>query len=461
MIIADHAGGIDFWDLKTGKVAKPFQPQGSEGINCLARSPDGRWLAGGLTTQSVKFWNLTQKDPQTRRVQLIQGEKHSSTDHIQRVVFSPDSKTLYCNSQLTGLSALDVVTGKTLWNFEKSGFIFVMDTRGKYLVAGGGSYEQGPVKLNVIDTQTGKLHRTIEVAPLSTDPNNNGNRTWVSDFVMLPDTFDLISFHYDMTIRIHNIETGTETRRIVPTDRRVGVLGTISPDGKWLALSGQDRAIQILEVCSGKSLYRLGTHDSVATQVSFTPDGRTLLTSADLAPLSWDIKPTILPDLTADEETWTLLASEEGAKVYPLQWSLVENPEKARKLFAERIKPADWQYDLKRYEQLIQNLDKARFSVREMAQKELTESLKIPLPWLHASLEKAESPECKDRLRRIIEARQKLPAVKEWQVSRAVQILELIGDADCLALLKSWTNTSDGSHLATEASGAVRRMSNR
>lgn len=460
VIISDHVGRIDRWNLESGKLAKQLHPGGADGINHVTVSRDGRWLAAGCTTQRVKVWDLTKetKDP-IRVVELGAGEKKSGTDHVQRVAFSPDAKRLYCVTEKTGLSALEMPSGKVVWNVEKAGYFFSLDPSGKWIVGGGGSYNPGPVRFSVIDAQSGKLAREIEVEPLSTDPNSVST-PWISDLTFLPGG-TLLSSHYDGTLRLFDVTSGTERKRFFAPDRRSGLIGACSPDGKWVALSGADRRVRIVEIASTKEVYSVGRHDSAVTQVAFTLDGRSVLSSADLAPLLWDLKPADLPKLGTPDEVWDRLASDDAAAVYRLQWVMMENADWVMELLGERIKPEEWFFDRKRYDQLVKNLDTPRFAAREAAQKELTESQKIPLNWLRESHRTVESEECKDRLRRVIEYREKQPATKEWRIQRSVQVLEKIADAGAKDLLKKWSVANEGSVLASDAKAALERLEGR
>src|SRR5262249_27871022 len=59
IVIADHTGRIDFWDLTSGKLAKQLQGPAHEAITSLAVSNDGRWLACGRVAPEVQLWDLT------------------------------------------------------------------------------------------------------------------------------------------------------------------------------------------------------------------------------------------------------------------------------------------------------------------------------------------------------------------------------------------------------------------
>jgi WD40 repeat protein len=51
-----------------------------------------------------------------------------------------------------------------------------------------------------------------------------------------------------------------------------------SPDSRYLASGGYDRTVRIWEVASGKELRRLAGYTDGLAKVAFTPDGHLLLT---------------------------------------------------------------------------------------------------------------------------------------------------------------------------------------
>ena len=115
MLVADHQGALDQWDLTTGKLVKRLQQQNTGGIDCVAVSADGRWFAGGKTGQDVTLWDL-HAGKQERIIPLVEKPDPKGSDHVKRVAFSADGKVLFTGSGKTGITAWEVPTGKKLWN---------------------------------------------------------------------------------------------------------------------------------------------------------------------------------------------------------------------------------------------------------------------------------------------------------------------------------------------------------
>jgi WD40 repeat protein len=106
-----------------------------------------------------------------------------------------------------------------------------------------------------------------------------------------PDGKLLISGSNDKTIRVWDLASGKELRRLVGHGQPVWSVA-VSPDGKLVASGSFEEAacLRLWDLASGQELRRLNGHPSRVTSVSFAPDGKTLAsTSHDGTVRLWDV----------------------------------------------------------------------------------------------------------------------------------------------------------------------------
>jgi RNA polymerase sigma factor (sigma-70 family) len=458
LIIADHQGRIDLWDLQTGKHAKNLQEQKFGGINCVAVSPDGKWLAGGRTGQDLQLWNLTNGKIEWTKG-LVDKPDEKGSDHVQRVFFGGDGKTLFTASGKTGITAWEIPSGKKIWNSPQAGTIGACDPKGRWVVAGGG-FSREQISFSVLDAKTGDAVRRIDVAAeISADGDFSGYPPYLSEFVFTPDGSRLMTAHYDGSVRSWDLDLGKELSRFKLT--RSGQMSiACSADGRWLGVSRSDKKIAIYELASGKEAFTTGAHDSGIRDLAFTRDGRGVVGNADLSPVLWDLSPKDKDLLTTDRTTdllWEQLAQTEASIAYKLVWSLAKDPKTAIKLFNERIKPAELAIAKPAFDKWLENLDHPQFRAREAAEREMLKAAsKLPIAWIRDALGTAKSDEVRARLGRVLAQREK-PDPSEWRLGRAVQILELAATDETKALLKAWAEAG-GSTLSSDAKAALARI---
>jgi WD40 repeat protein len=454
LILTDHEGQVDYWDLATGTRVKQLQKPFQGGINHLAESADGKWLAGGRTSQDVRLFDLS-TEKVVRDMYLADNGPDRWNDQVQRVAFSPAGVVVYSTSAKTGLTAWAVPDGKKVWNTPGAGPLLAVDPKGRWL-ATGTTYSGDRVKRwHLIEAKTGKEigQTVVEMAEVEINGQRDRVEPFPVDLAWLPDGSRLLSLHYGGTVRIWDPETRAEVGQLV-----LGRLGQLqgamacSPDGRWLAI-GWERTVTVWELASKTKVLTFGEHDSGVQEVAFTRDGRGLVSNADLSPILWDLCPKYLPK----DGHWEALASA-GAKAYRAQWALIKDPAAAVKLFGEQIKPAELRLERGKFDKWVVDLDSPQFRVREGAEKGLTAaSFKIPVGWLQKAMADSKSDESRARLGRILAEREK-PSPQEWRLQRAVQVLELAGTPEAQALLKTWA-AAEGSPLAEQATAALGRSS--
>ena len=201
LIVVDHAGHIDYWDLVTGKHVKQLQKGRAGGLDCVAVSADGRWMAGGRTLQDVQLWDLAAGKLE-RFIPLVENPDTKGSDHVKRVAFSPDAKVVLSGSQKTGVTAWEVPSGKKVWNTPGAGHLLACDPKGRWIVSGGG-FNDPPIVLNVLDLKTGDTVRRLDVVPEEVrNQHDYQYPPYLTDLVFTPDGSRFLTTHYDGSIRV-------------------------------------------------------------------------------------------------------------------------------------------------------------------------------------------------------------------------------------------------------------------
>jgi WD40 repeat protein len=125
-----------------------------------------------------------------------------------------------------------------------------------------------------------------------------------------------------MTSSVDDVTYEIDVRRLRVLRRwPVGdVAGSVSPDGRWFALGSSEGGVRLLDLRSGRLRRFADSPDARILRMRFTPDGRTLVTSAEDGPLIvWDVaRGEIRETLSGDERdtVWGLQVAPDGRSVY-------------------------------------------------------------------------------------------------------------------------------------------------
>jgi WD40 repeat protein len=78
-----------------------------------------------------------------------------------------------------------------------------------------------------------------------------------------------------------DVTSGQQLLSVTGHGEGVNVAGiTFSPDGKWVATTGNDASVQVWDAATGGAIYKLTGHTGPTFGVAFSPDGRSLASSS-------------------------------------------------------------------------------------------------------------------------------------------------------------------------------------
>ncbi len=212
--VVEYASALPFvW-------SSPVASHHSDGVTCVAVSPDGKTIASSSKDHTVRLWSVANGTEKILRGHL---------DSVESVAFSPDGGTIASASMDNSIM---------LWNF---------------------AYEN--------DKPTASLEATIR-----------GHSGWVTSVAFSPDGRFLASGSQDNNVKLWNLETRREIATFGGHSRGVTSVA-FSPDGQTLVSSG-DRHIHLWELKSGHRLAVFGDHSGPVLSVAFSSDGGTLASSS-------------------------------------------------------------------------------------------------------------------------------------------------------------------------------------
>ncbi len=201
---------LEVWNIQDQKLLRKLPLRDSPSFSAAVFSADGRLIATADHTpreHRLRVWDLA-----TGADRLI----GASEGRIEQLLLSPDSRTLYSNSDDEGCCrAWDLSKEREIWHYEGRVAFIGLSRNGERLV-GQRTTVTGDIRIVVFDAATG-------------------------NYVDLPPGYD-------------------------------GGHPALSPDGKQVAIMRFDR-FDIVDIKTGKSLFQIWRHSEA---IAFRPDGKAL-----------------------------------------------------------------------------------------------------------------------------------------------------------------------------------------
>ncbi|MCX8567095.1 MAG: WD40 repeat [Glomeribacter sp. 1016415] len=247
-------------------------------------SPDGRWLAVGISFVGCKLYRKagTQTQQKLELKYTLGGSFLGILNSVYNVAFSSDSQLL----ATVGGSGRDV----RLWSVEtgklERKFVYndtpiesiSFSQDGQWLVSGD---EEGGINLEIVQPE-----------PRTTYYRLGRHEGKVRSVSISPDGGWLASGGNDKKVNLWKLEHGEVRFHQTLEEYHEAVrIVSFSPDGKWLVSGSDDMKMKIWKLESaGASLHQ--THEEIVTSISFSSDGKWLASSGggDSTVKLWELR---------------------------------------------------------------------------------------------------------------------------------------------------------------------------
>jgi hypothetical protein len=258
------------------------------------------------------------------------------------------------------------------------------------------------------------------------------------------------------SVAVWDVRTG---KCLLNWARRDGRIASVcpSPDGRSLLAGDGSGRLVLLELATGgeRAAYQ---HGGTVLSAAFHPDGTRAVASSPEAPVYiWDLLGT--PgrwDPTKGDAVWTDLGSVDAKVAFAAVRKLRANSGEAVRFLRERmtvpVVPSE-----EAVKGWLKGLDSPVFAVRQQAQKALTAAAELIRPHLEAARRTA-SAETSRRLEQALNSTQ-TPTPERLRQLRACEVLEGIGSAEAVGVLRAWAAGPPGAWLTVEARMSLARRS--
>jgi WD40 repeat protein len=461
-----------FWDFSTGQLLRTLQIEPfSFRFSGSSLTADGKYLASaGGADGTARVWELA-SGKEVRRLNFERDKEGQTQTLVCVCQISPDGKQLAAVEIILGnpsqlkrdahFMLWDVATSKCLVSRRVPNNLlghwsrFTADCRTVVIPR-----DQG---LSVRDMLTDEERLTISGdagPPVIFSPDGQVLAAAIYKSGFTGDRGDFRDPQQIEFVGLWELATGQCIGRL-----KTGAVAEIafSPEGRLIAVAGTD-ALSLWDVTTGKRvlqhpLERINSpfYSSAVLSLTFSPGGQTLATGlTDSSILVWDVSTARkaisrrheLDDKELDR-AWTDLAGEASA-AWPAIGKLTAAAPQTLALFKERLRPAV-SAPAERLRRLLAELDSPDFTTRTDAARELEKFGDLAAPALRRALEDKPSLEVRRRIESVLAAGRFVRQHEALRRLRAVRVLEQIGTAEALRLLRK---LAEGNPSARETAAA-------
>ncbi len=298
------------WEVATGSEQRVFPGHGGVGMS-VSLSQDGRWLATSGKDRYVRLWDLESD--------VVKRVLRGHTEAIWSVQFSPDSRSLASTGPDGSVRVWNPATEQLTRNWSShtdtvASVSFTPD--GRHLASGSSDETvrlwdvDSGITARVLSDHGSRIHE-LRISPdgqyLATGTSSGFIFLWnlaandrpkkleghagiVRGLDFSADGRQLASAGNDGAIRLWQIPKGRLSKEIkTPAKVDTSFSVRFQPHGELLATASNDRVVHLWNAQSGAKHQEFRGHTAAIWGVSFSPDGRQLVSSGDQTVRLWDL----------------------------------------------------------------------------------------------------------------------------------------------------------------------------
>ncbi|MFN6570325.1 eIF2A-related protein [Dendronalium sp. ChiSLP03b] len=278
-------------------------------VNCLAFSPDGKFIASGSSDSTICLWNIIGNPT----AQFLLGHEQE----VNCLAFSPDGKFIVSGS-IDGILCLWDLQGNLItqqWQGHEEGIIavaFSLNSDSIVSVSFDGTVCLWDLEGNAI-TQPWRGHKE-GVISVAFSPNSDsiisvgfdgtvclwdlegnaitqpwyGHEAKIICVAFSPDSKFIVSGSSDSTVRLWDIKGNPIGQPWRGHEGRVNSVA-FSPDSKFIISGSCDRTIRLWDIEGNPITQPWRGHEGQVNSLAFSPDGKLIVSGSDKTVRLWEL----------------------------------------------------------------------------------------------------------------------------------------------------------------------------
>ena len=485
---------VRVWDASSGREIHPL-PAHDDHITCVAVSPDGSMIASGSADRTIRLWQAKTGKP----LQVLAGHEGD----ISALVFAADGKTLASAAQDKSVRLWDTASGKERANHaglaaSVLSLAFTPDGRTLRGVAGDGSilsWQGGRSKVIKLlvkirlglaalapdgGTMLGRtssddsrsalrlwqlpLGKPLEEIQLLGNAEGEGSsQCWSAAFSAEGRYLATSESHpsHGQILRLWEVAGAREVVKMRLPSKSKNI--AFCADGRLLASTHGEGRTLVWDTATGQKVACFQAQTGPVTCAAFAADGKTIVAgNGDHTLLAWDLgKIAATPDLPRNmdvaelKKAWEELAGDDAPLAYRTVGRSIAAHTDSVPFLGERLRPMP---PLKPIEPLIADLNSDKFSVRQIATRELEDMGEAAESALRQALLQSGSLEFRRRIEILLRKLNQSPTGSQLRILRALTVLERTGSKAARDLLQTLAAGASEARQTREARASLERI---